>query len=225
MTIVEADTQVYGIAGAEKVLRVNPLMSLEALMNEPACPDALREGLQNAAVWQVRNETSVEKVVSAASLLPEITLALLVLDAHVLLQDGRTVALDKYYQQSGKRVAIEALLIPITSSRFFGAERIGVSPKSDPVIAVAVSADLKNKEVLKARIALFGVWPGRQWLAKCADGMEGKELSGNLISQISGAVVREVEPKGDYRGSAEYRQAMAGVLVERALEMCLKGAK
>ena len=225
MANVEADFKVYGIAGAGKVLRVNPVMSLDALMNEPGCPETLREALRNAAVWQVRNEMTIEKVVSAASLLPEVTLALLVLDTHILLQGGKTLDLESYYQLSGKRTAMEALLIPITPDRFFGAERVGVSPKSDPVVAAAVSTDLKNKEVVKARIALFGVWPGRKWLAKCADAMEGKELSSDLISQISEAVVKEVEPKGDYRGSSEYRRVMAGVMVKRALEMCLKGAK
>jgi len=33
-----------------------------------------------------------------------------------------------------------------------------------------------------------------------------------------------VKPKDDYRGSAEYRRAMAEVLTRRALESCMKGA-
>jgi CO/xanthine dehydrogenase FAD-binding subunit len=33
-----------------------------------------------------------------------------------------------------------------------------------------------------------------------------------------------VQPTGDFRGSAEYRKAMAGVLAERALQQAWQGA-
>jgi CO/xanthine dehydrogenase FAD-binding subunit len=33
-----------------------------------------------------------------------------------------------------------------------------------------------------------------------------------------------VQPAGDFRGSAEYRKAMAGVLAERALQQAWQGA-
>jgi CO/xanthine dehydrogenase FAD-binding subunit len=36
-------------------------------------------------------------------------------------------------------------------------------------------------------------------------------------------VQAEVTPKGDYRGGAEYRKAMAGVMTRRALQQCMEG--
>jgi CO/xanthine dehydrogenase FAD-binding subunit len=42
------------------------------------------------------------------------------------------------------------------------------------------------------------------------------------IRAVATAVEDEVEPEGDFRGSEEYRRAMAGVLTRRALEQCLE---
>jgi CO/xanthine dehydrogenase FAD-binding subunit len=38
---------------------------------------------------------------------------------------------------------------------------------------------------------------------------------------VANAIEGEVAPEGDFRGSEEYRRAMAGVLTRRALEQCL----
>lgn len=225
MARIETDTKVYQIARAAKVLRIDPALSLDAVFIDANCPIVLKDALQKTVVWQVRNETSVEKAVSAASLLPEVTLALLALDAHVLFSSGDTLALDAFYQRSSKRDVMKALLIPVVESRYYGTGRIGVSPSSDPIVAVAASVDIDSTRIVQTRIALFGVWPGRQWLAKSVSQLEGAELTDGSITQAAEAVMQEVDPKEDYHGSAEYRRSMAGVLVRRALEVCMKGAK
>jgi CO/xanthine dehydrogenase FAD-binding subunit len=50
----------------------------------------------------------------------------------------------------------------------------------------------------------------------------GAPLDKERIRAVAAAVEAEVSPKGDYRGSAEYRRAMAGVMTRRALERCLQ---
>jgi len=46
-------------------------------------------------------------------------------------------------------------------------------------------------------------------------------LDPDRIRAVAEAVEEEVAPRGDFLGSREYRRAMAGVLVRRALEQCV----
>ena len=54
--------------------------------------------------------------------------------------------------------------------------------------------------------------------------LKGKAFTPELLRTASEAVMSEVEPVGDFRGSAEYRREMAGVLARRALEAAWKRA-
>jgi carbon-monoxide dehydrogenase medium subunit len=54
--------------------------------------------------------------------------------------------------------------------------------------------------------------------------LKGKAFTPELLRTASEAVMNEVEPVGDFRGSAEYRREMAGVLARRALEAAWKRA-
>ncbi len=103
------------VAGIQKnsegILQVGPEVSVDALYENVDCPAVLKEVIGNAAVWQVRNETSVEKAVSSPSLLPEMTLGLLAMDAQILLDDGGMVLMKEYVKKSGKRGKMAALLL------------------------------------------------------------------------------------------------------------------
>ncbi|MCD4672057.1 MAG: hypothetical protein K8R77_05275 [Anaerolineaceae bacterium] len=217
--------QKYKTKDSGEMLKITPAISLDAFYVDPDCPVFIKEAIKASAVWQVRNETSVERALSAPNLLPEITLALLVLDAQILLDDGKTLPVSDFIRRSGTRGKANALLIPVVAHRSAGAARIGVSPTSDPMVAVSASIDFDDGVVRDARVALFGVWPGRQWSADSAKQLIGSAVAELDLKRAAAAVEKEVDPKGNYLGSAEYRRAMAGVLTQRALEMCLKGAK
>jgi CO/xanthine dehydrogenase FAD-binding subunit len=208
---------------SEGVLKIYPAISLDELYVDAECPSVIKQAIGTAAVWQVRNETSVEKAVSAPSLLPELTLVLLVMDAQVLLGDGTTVPMTTFIDKSGKRGKMAALLI--SDARCAATARLGVSPTSEPIVAVAVSVDVNDDVVKDLRVALAGVWPRRKWLAESVQTFNGMEAAKLDVEQVAAAVEKEVEPKGDYLGTSEYRSAMAGVLTRQALEACLKGAK
>lgn len=198
-----------------------------ALMDElycaDDCPALLKEAIDYSAVWQVRNETSVEKAVSAPSLLPEFTLGLLAMDAEVLLEDGSAVPFTEYVNKSGKRGKMAALLV--SEARPAATARLGVAPKSEPIVAVAASIQVEDGVVQDVCVAATGVWAGRKWLAESTSKFTGVETAKLDVDGVVAAIEGEVNPKGDYLGSAEYRRAMAGVLTRQALEACLKGAK
>lgn len=208
---------------SEGILQVGPEVSIDTLYVNEDCPSLIKEVIGNAAVWQVRNETSVERAVSASSLLPELTLGLLAMDAQVLLDDGGMVLMKEYVQKSGKRGKMAALLL--SEVRSAATARLGVSPTSEPIVAVTASVDIQDGIIKDVCVALTGVWSGRKWLAESLQEFRGMKASELDVAQVAAAVEEEVEPKGDYLGSVEYRRAMAGVLTQQALEACLKGAK
>jgi CO/xanthine dehydrogenase FAD-binding subunit len=77
-----------------------------------------------------------------------------------------------------------------------------------------------NGVVRQARVALTGAWSEPVGLAEAAAQLVGEPLDEKHIQAVADAVEKEVTPKGDFRGSEEYRRAMAGVLTRRALEAC-----
>ena len=205
------------------VLKVLPAVTLDELFVDTDCPAVIKESIGRAAVWQVRNETTVEKAVFAPSLLPELTLGLLAMDAQVLLDDGSSVSMAEVVKKSGKRGKMAALLL--SDGLCAAAARLGVSPTSEPIVAVAVSVDVRDGVVKDLRVALTGAWSGRKWLVESVESFKGAEVSKLDVAQVADAVMKEVKPKADHLGSVEYRRAMAGVLTQQALEVCLKGAK
>ena len=205
------------------MLKVFPVVTLDELFVDTDCPAVIKESIGRAAVWQVRNETTIEKAVSAPSLLPELTIGLLAMDVQVLLDDGTKVPMAEFVQKSGKRSKMAALLI--SDKRCVATARLGVSPTSEPIVAVAASVAVSDGKVKDMCVALTGAWSGRKWLAESVQSFKGTELSRLDVVQVADAVAKEVKPKGDYLGSVEYRRTMAGVLTQQALETCLKGAK
>ena len=205
------------------MLKVFPAVTLDELYLHPDCPAVIKEAIGFSAVWQVRNETSVEKAVSAPSLLPELTLGLLVIDVQVLMDDGSTVPMTEFVQKRGKRGKIAALLL--SDDLCAATARLGVSPTSEPIVAVAASVDVRDGLVEDLLVALTRVWSGRKWLAESVQSFKGTEVGKLDAAQVADVVMKEVKPKGDHLGSVEYRRAMAGVLTQQAIEVCLKGAK
>jgi CO/xanthine dehydrogenase FAD-binding subunit len=51
-----------------------------------------------------------------------------------------------------------------------------------------------------------------------ADGRRRLALAGVASTPVLAEETDELDPPGDFRGSGEYRRALAGVLVSRAIE-------
>jgi CO/xanthine dehydrogenase FAD-binding subunit len=97
---------------------------------------------------------------------------------------------------------------------------VGRTPADDPIVAVIATVKMEASTVRQARIALTGAWPEAARLAESASRLLGNPFDETHIQQTAKAVEDEVAPKGDFLGSEEYRRAMAGVLVRRALLDC-----
>jgi CO/xanthine dehydrogenase FAD-binding subunit len=264
------DLQALGLAGvtveAGGGLRVGAMTSLQALAESEAARGLaggiLAEAAHLAGGSALRQAATVGGAVqqhlgAMAGVTregpPEVALALLVLEAMVVLEGGRQttgdgrsageqgpapmagrgwgtkddaggqklqgagrrreVALAEYYATGGM-LAMDELLVEIrVPAQPAGARgalaRVARTPRDQAIVAAAA---LRGEGVL--RVALAGATP-RPVRMREVEGMGA--MKAGATEELAAMVAAATEARGDFRASAEYRRAMAGVMVKRAL--------
>jgi len=193
--------------------------SLQAALDSTGCPEILRRALTGVLSWQARNETSVRRALSSPRIAPQWLAALYALGATVTVQGaGGSVEMPLAEASAS---GVQALHVGAEGLRW-GEARVARTPADPPIVAAVAGVRLENGVVQQARVALNGAWPEAVRLAQAADKLAGGPLDAPRIQAVADTIEKEVKPKGDYLGSAEYRRAMAGVLTRRALEACLQ---
>jgi CO/xanthine dehydrogenase FAD-binding subunit len=208
----------------EGIWRVSADASLQAVMEDSACPPLLSKVLTTIRSWQVRNETTVGRTLTSSRLMPYWTAALLALDAVVTIEtdeESEEVGLESLVRQRSKGT-VTSVHVPLREKMRWGDARVARTPADEPIVAAYAAVWVPNGVVDEARIVLSGVSAEPVWVADAAGGLVGQPLDQASIEEAASAVVGAVEPKGDYLGSAAYRRAMAGVLTRRALKACLE---
>jgi len=103
---------------------------------------------------------------------------------------------------------------------------VALTPADEPIVAaiavIELAGESQNPVVSQARLALTGAWRENARLARAAELLAGKPLTEEAIEQIAIGVEQEVSPPDDFRGSANYRRAMAALLTRRALRRMKK---
>jgi putative selenate reductase molybdopterin-binding subunit len=184
--------------------------SLQSVFDDPACPQALRQMLAGALSWQVRNETPVRKALASPRIAPRWVAALLALGAKVTTEGGE--------KPLAEADVAEAYMLQVDFDGVrLGEAHVARTPADEPIVAAIAAVKMDGGIVQETRVALIGVWSETVRLAEAAAQLVGGSLDVEHIQRMAQAVEQEVMPKGDFRGSEEYRRAMAGVVTRRAL--------
>jgi CO/xanthine dehydrogenase FAD-binding subunit len=216
-------------AGAGEAWSIDADVPLQAVLDSPGCHPLLRQMLTGVISWQIRNEKLVRRALTSPRVAPQWVAALLALGATVTVEgeNGRAdVPLEALLQRRAEG-KVSALHVPLPSApphgvrQRWGEARVARTPTDEPIVSAVAVVELDNGAVRQARVALTGVWPEPVRLAEAPSQLTGGPLDEGRIRAVAEAVEKEVAPKGDFRGSEEYRRAMAGVLTRRALEGCL----
>lgn len=181
------------IAQRGEILHIGATATLSAVCEHPVAGELaggiLRRTAQFEGPVNLRNAATVGGVIAAAEMDSEFYAALLALDASVVVSDGETetVAPLADFRLPTSHHLITAVTLPIRELRA-GHARIARTPSDRCIVAaVAVLGDGV------ARVALCGV------------GERPVPAGGPLT------------PPDNWKGSAEYRWEMAGVVQQRAL--------
>jgi CO/xanthine dehydrogenase FAD-binding subunit len=97
--------------------------------------------------------------------------------------------------------------------------RLARTPREQAIVAAA--AAVAGSEVRLA-VAPGGIAPLR--LEAIEASLAGAVLTDDLLQRVERETADAVAPPSDFRGSAEYRRSMAGLLVRRALAAAARQA-
>jgi CO/xanthine dehydrogenase FAD-binding subunit len=198
-------------------------LSLQNIVEDAGCPPLLRLTLSSELAWQERNRRQIRRAMLAPKVAPRWSAALLALGAMATTQekDGLAVISVEDLLEIKRSANITRLYVPVKGLSW-GEKHVGRTPADEPIVAAVSAVEMTAGLVAQARVALVGVWPKPVGLAKAAAKLVGQPLTQDRIQAVAAEVAGEVEPIGDFRGSEEYRRAMAVVLTRRTLDQCMR---
>lgn len=198
-----------GGAAGERWLAIGATTPLADLVDDPQCRalagGILAEAARRAAPVNVRNRATVGGCVVVGESASELLLALAALNAAAVSAAGASwPALEP---RPGQLIA--EIRVPLPAAARGALARVARTPSDQPIVAAAAVMGTDG-----IRVALGGV------AARVVVGTAAEE--GGLEETLAARLAGE-SPFSDFRGSAEYRQAMAPIVARRAVEAAAAG--
>jgi probable selenate reductase FAD-binding subunit len=193
------DLQLAGLGGIERLdtgtLRIGATTTLQQLVDCEDVPAIVREAARRELPSTLRAQSTLGGTIVSADRESELLVALLVHDAEVFVARP----------EGTEKMGLEVLLahLPLASHEIVTAVAIDTGGSASVARTARTSAD-KPIVVAAARVG--------------ADGRRRLALAGVASTPVLAEETDELDPPGDFRGSGEYRRALAGVLVSRAIE-------
>lgn len=191
-------------------LRIGATTRLADIMDDPLCQTLaggiLAEAARRAGPVNLRNSATIGGCVATHGTVLELTLALAALNARVVFGDGTPDG-----SILGPRAAqlITEVVAPWSAGEVRGGlARVARTPADQPIVAAAAVVSPSG-----VRVVLGGV-ADRELVVTASD-----------VAELDQAVAIELalaQPFADFRGSVEYRQAMAPIIARRAVEAALR---
>jgi len=161
----------------------------------------------------------------------ETILALLALDTQVLVRTltntDRVVDLADFLAGNAALLPGEVPFELRLSRELAGAlalERVARTPRDKAIVAAVVRVDEKDGLISSVGVAISGAFAISQRVDSVEKQLSGRGLSPDELEKAAEAMTANAAPLGDLRGSVDYRKAMAGVIVRRALMAAVRQA-
>jgi CO/xanthine dehydrogenase FAD-binding subunit len=220
-----------GIGEENGCVVVGSGVTVAELLDSPVVANHASVLKQAAGVFAnplVRNRATVGGNLGNASPAADMAPPLLVLDAEVELassRESRWVPLDEFFVDVGKTICkpvelISAVRWPVPELRSCGRFRKLSLRKSTAVsvLSVAIQVTLDDGHRCEdARVALGAVAPTPIRAYDAEKVLHGEALTPDVIGEAAGLACDAASCVTDVRGSAEYRERVAGVLTRRLL--------
>ncbi len=178
----------------EDLLWIGAMTTLQQLVDSDRVPDVIREAARREQPSTLRAQGTLGGCVATGATESELLAALLVHEAVVHVETSRGT----------DAVPLESLLadLPLASGRLVTSVTVRTS-------GVAAAARTARTPADRAIVAAVGrATPEGRWIA----------LTGVAATPVLVRPGAELHPRGDFRGSSEYRRALADVLTNRVVE-------
>jgi CO/xanthine dehydrogenase FAD-binding subunit len=198
--------------------------TLTQLLDLEAVP-MLQAAARNTAGWSIRNMGTVGGNLFAPQPAGDVAVALLALDARVVLVSARgerTMPLSDFYTgfMTTELEADELLTeiqVPVPAGKTVYLKYGRRQANTPAVVTVAAHVVWNGGTVKSARIGLNAVGPHPMRAPKAEAALAGSALDAEAIEAAAAAASEECEPFDDPIASEWYRRKMVGVYVRRAL--------
>ncbi|HEY0426717.1 MAG TPA: FAD binding domain-containing protein [Pyrinomonadaceae bacterium] len=183
----------------------------------------LHKQLKLISSTPIRNMATLAGNFVNASPIGDMTVWFLGLDASIIFDTGRELALKDFYL--GYKTLAKTADEYITKIRFrkdvqfFNFEKVSKRTYLDIAsVNTAISLSLsessagESKTIAEAHASAGGVAPVPLYLRKTSEFLRGKEINRETIQQANEILQTEVAPISDVRGSAEYKRLLIGQL-------------
>ena len=217
-----------------KKVTIGGTATFQQIVKAKDLPDAVRKAAQAYSTIIQRNTTTLQDALFGYATYFDLMTALLAFDTQVTVagKAKKVVPLAQFFSKDNRAVLSNQELATEFSFKLLGGDtgaalqRIALTD-GDAVAILNVVAVVKmtGKKVSEAKIAVGGGLPAPVRLPAIEQELAGKTLDAALVESVAGKVAGMIEPQSDFRGSAQYRKHISGVLVRRALEEAYRMAK
>ena len=187
----------------------------------------LCEAEREVANIRVRNMGTVGGNLASGEPLTDLSQIFIALDAKLKISGPsgqrslpvEELFVDFYTTSLAEDEIITQVVVPLLPAKS-GIEYIRFSSSSvvdKPCAGVAVRLTLDKEDVQIARIVLGCVGPTPVRARKAELLITGKKLTAEVVKEASAIASHECSPSSDLRGSEQYKRAIVGTLVKRAL--------
>jgi CO/xanthine dehydrogenase FAD-binding subunit len=198
--------------------------------------DAIAEGARVLGSPLVRNLATIAGNVVSARPAADLPPPLMACGARAVLVKAsgeRSVDLNDFFKGPGKTVMdsdeiLTKIHIEVPQGRYGSSYvKLGVRQTLEISlvnVAAFISLDGPGGSIAKARIVLGSVGPTPIRAKSAEEVLKAQLPSDALLARAAEAASADAQPIDDFRGSAEYRRDMVGVLTRRALTAALDRA-
>lgn len=205
-------------AGAIAVGAMTPLAALdESPILRALANGVIAQAAHHSASSILRNQATI-----AGTLIAEpdgaLAVALLALDARAMIvgKETRVVAVNDLAKELDGKSLVTEITVPMANPRA-SLQTVARTPSDKPIVCVVASARIENGNAREVRLVLGGVGEIAVRARQVEEGLENTKLGDSVIEDAARLAAEGLSPRGDHRGSAEYRRAMAIVLTRRAV--------
>jgi len=213
-----------------RVLRVGAMSTRTALAQyleretKGSLYRVIAEGARRWGGSVQRNRATVGGAIATAASDDPLVVALLACAAQVTLiapAGRRFLSLAEFLPARATLLAeptlITEVFVSLDPEAGWALASVARTPSDAPIVVAVAMLALDHGRCAAARVALGGVAQMPILLPEFEAALVGQIPSPDLFAEAGSRAATLVQPIGDFRGSAEYRRAMTGVLTERAL--------
>jgi len=211
-------------------LEIGAMTTLQTLVDAPLLASyaggLVATAAHHTATRTIRNAATVGGSIAACGPTTDVVVALLALHADVVAGSGRVLTLEDVlasrFPTQTPRLYTEVRISDVFAACSSALLRVARLPSDQAIVNVAVALQMNGDVCVRAAAAAGGIAEHPQRLSITEAMLAGHRVDDAHLAHVVEAAMEQAHPPSDSMGSAEYRRAMLGVLLRRAVLQCVE---